>query len=374
MSERDDTLPDEAPKSDSPPSEAGRADSQPDPPLSEDPTSEAPVEGLPPSEASAKKFTSRFGISREMTDEEIEDLLARSWWGSLATVEEGGPYSVPVIYGWDRENFYVASRSGRKITNLKADPAVCLTVVEAEGLGEPWYSVIVLGDAELVHGFQGHVTAIKAAAAARRLKSSGLLDAAVAAHGASGSPEEAPMAPPLFLALVNFVIFAGLIGWKAGPALRKHFNNKHETIKGALEEAARLRQEAKDKLEEYGKRIADVDDEVNQVIEQIRQEAEAERKKIIADAEAEAARTKAEAEARITAEIEAAKRSLEREVVAAAALATEKLLREKTSAADQNNLFTSFLAGIDGEAPKKSTPPPAAPAAPAAGATDDGWS
>jgi len=193
-------------------------------------------------------------------------------------------------------------------------------------------------------------------------------------HGGSLEPEEAPMAPPLFLALVNFVIFAGLIGWKAGPALRKHFNNKHETIKGALEEAARLRQEAKDKLEEYGKRIADVDDEVNQVIEQIRQEAEAERKKIIADAEAEAARTKAEAEARITAEIEAAKRSLEREVVAAAALATEKLLREKTSAADQNNLFTSFLAGIDGEAPKKSTPPPAAPAAPAAGATDDGWS
>ena len=131
-------------------------------PRSEEPLSEAPVEGLPPSEASAKKFTSRFGISREMTDEEIEDLLTRSWWGSLATVEEGGPYSVPVIYGWDRENFYVASRSGRKITNLKADPAVCLTVVEAEGLGEPWYSVIVLGDAELVHGFQGHVTAIKA--------------------------------------------------------------------------------------------------------------------------------------------------------------------------------------------------------------------
>ena len=119
-------------------------------------------EDPPSNEAATKEFTSRFGISREMTDEEVEDLLTRSWWGSLATIEETGPYSVPVIYGWDRENFYVASRSGRKITNLKASPAVCLTVVEAEGLGEPWYSVVVLGDAELVHGFQGHETAIRA--------------------------------------------------------------------------------------------------------------------------------------------------------------------------------------------------------------------
>ena len=119
-------------------------------------------EDPPSNEAPTKEFTSRFGISREMTDEEVEDLLTRSWWGSLATVEETGPYSVPVIYGWDRENFYVASRSGRKITNLQASPAVCLTVVEAEGLREPWYSVVVLGDAELVHGFQGQVTAIRA--------------------------------------------------------------------------------------------------------------------------------------------------------------------------------------------------------------------
>lgn len=109
-----------------------------------------------------QKFTSRFGISREMTDEEVEHLLGRCWWGNLATAEEGGPYAVPVIYGWDGEDFYVASRAGRKITNLEANPAVCLTVVEAEGLGEPWYSVVVLGDAELVHGFGGHVKAIRA--------------------------------------------------------------------------------------------------------------------------------------------------------------------------------------------------------------------
>lgn len=115
-----------------------------------------------PDPADTPKFTSRFGVSREMTGEEIEELLARSWWGSLATIEKDGPYAVPVIYGYNGRDFYVASRPGRKISNLEKNPAVCLTVVEAESLGAAWSSVVVLGNADLVHGFRGHVAAIRA--------------------------------------------------------------------------------------------------------------------------------------------------------------------------------------------------------------------
>lgn len=115
-----------------------------------------------PEPADTPRFTSRFGVSREMTGEEIEELLARSWWGNLATVEKDGPYAVPVIYGYSGQDFYVASRPGRKISNLEKNPAVCLTVVEAESLGAAWSSVVVLGNADLVHGFRGHVAAIRA--------------------------------------------------------------------------------------------------------------------------------------------------------------------------------------------------------------------
>ncbi len=119
-------------------------------------------DGSVPDPTDTPKFTSRFGVSREMTGEEIEELLARSWWGSLATVEKDGPYDVPVIYGYNGRDFYVASRPGRKISNLEKNPAVCLTVVEAESLGAAWSSVVVLGNADLVHGFRGHVAAIRA--------------------------------------------------------------------------------------------------------------------------------------------------------------------------------------------------------------------
>ena len=76
----------------------GQTSEEPAEDLQVDPPGDA-AESKPEDEGRAGKFTSRFGISREMTDEEVQDLLTRSWWGSLATVEAEGPYSVPVIYG-----------------------------------------------------------------------------------------------------------------------------------------------------------------------------------------------------------------------------------------------------------------------------------
>lgn len=158
------------------------------------------------------------------------------------------------------------------------------------------------------------------------------------------------MAPPLVLAFLNFAIFAGILYWKAGPALSKYLANRHESIKNSLEEAARLQAEAKEKLSQYSSRIADADAEVNALIEQIRKDAEIEREQIVAEAERQAELMKADAEARIESEFLAARRQLEREVVAKAAEVATKLLQEKTSASDQVNLVSSFITGIKADA------------------------
>ncbi len=155
-----------------------------------------------------------------------------------------------------------------------------------------------------------------------------------------------PMAPPLLFALINFAIFAGLLYWKAGPALSKYLANRHETIKSALEEAAKLQEEAKEKLAEYSSRIKDADAEVNALIEQIRKDAEIEREQIVADAERQAERMRKDAEDRIETEFLAAKRQLEREVVAKATEAAERVLSEKASPADHNTLFTNFISDL----------------------------
>ena len=154
------------------------------------------------------------------------------------------------------------------------------------------------------------------------------------------------MAPPMLFAILNFAIFALILYFKAGPALTKYFATRHETIKDALEEAAKLQAAAKDKLKEYSSRIADADAEVNALIEQIRRDAEEERNKLVADAKRQAERMKLDAEARIESEFLAARRELEREVVAKAAEVAEALLTKNTSSVDQGNLFTAFITDL----------------------------
>lgn len=174
------------------------------------------------------------------------------------------------------------------------------------------------------------------------------------AQGGELDRNEAPMAPPLLFAILNFAIFASILYFKAGPALTKYLANRHEAIKNALEEAAKLQEQAKEKLKEYSARIADADKEVNALIKQIRKDAEDERTRLVAEAERQAERMKKDAEARIESEFLAARRELEREVVAKAVEVAAKILTEKSSAADQSTLFTSYIADLEQSASQTS--------------------
>lgn len=164
--------------------------------------------------------------------------------------------------------------------------------------------------------------------------------------GGELEPGEEPMPPGLLFALLNFAVFAGLLVKFAGPKLTGYLRSRHETVKGQLDEAGRLRAEARAKLDEYNRRIAGLDQEVSKLMHEILAEGEAERDAILAQARSQAEAMKREARARIENEIARARLSLEREVVSAAVAAAEKVLRERTTADDQARLFDSFIANL----------------------------
>ena len=173
--------------------------------------------------------------------------------------------------------------------------------------------------------------------------------------------EEEPASPPFVFMLLNFALLLGLLAWKLRPVGEKVAQERHDLIKTALDEAARLRQQAADKLAEYEVRLKDADTEIKQLVEGMRADAENEKQRILAAAEAQAALMKRDAELRIAAEIELARALLTREVTAASAAATEKLLREKMTAADQQTLVSAFISDVtDGRGDGRSgvrTPP-----------------
>src|SRR6185436_9637326 len=135
--------------------------------------------------------------------------------------------------------------------------------------------------------------------------------------------EEEPASPPFVFVLVNFAILLALVlkvGW---PLAQKTARERHDLIKTALDEAARLRQQAADKLADYEARLKAADAEIKQLVDGMRADADKEKQRILAAAEAQAAQMARDAEQRIAAEIELARAQLTREVTAAAAAATE---------------------------------------------------
>jgi F-type H+-transporting ATPase subunit b len=166
-------------------------------------------------------------------------------------------------------------------------------------------------------------------------------------------PYEEPMSAPFIFMLLNFAVLLGILAWKGAPVFSGIAKDRHDQIKSALEEAAKLRKAAADKLAEYETRLKDADADIKKIVDGMKADAEADKKRILENAERQAAQMKKDAETRIAAEIELARATLTKEVTAAAAAATEKLLRDKVDHSDQAKLVNTFITDLQSTAPRK---------------------
>lgn len=173
------------------------------------------------------------------------------------------------------------------------------------------------------------------------------------ATGVTIPGDESEMSAPFIFMVLNFILFLILMAWKAKPAFEKMAADRHDQIKTALDEAAKLRKQAADRLDEYQSKLAKADAEIKAMVEGLRTDAEADKQRILASAERQAAQMKRDAETRIAAEIELARASLTREVTVAATAAAEKLLREKMTATDQQQVINTFISGVQAAAQKE---------------------
>lgn len=161
--------------------------------------------------------------------------------------------------------------------------------------------------------------------------------------------DEEPMSAAFVFMLLNFVILLFILIKKGGPVAQSLAAERHDQIKSALDEAAKLRKQAQDKLAEYEIKLKDADSEIKKLVDGMKADAEADKVRILDNAAKQSAQMKREAEQRIQAEIEMARATLTREVTAAATAATEKLLRAKMVPDDQQKLVSAFITDIKTE-------------------------
>jgi F-type H+-transporting ATPase subunit b len=165
-------------------------------------------------------------------------------------------------------------------------------------------------------------------------------------HGNVIPGEEEPMSAPFIYMVLNFALLLIILMKYGGPAAKNAAAERHDQIKTALDEAAKLRKQAADKLAEYESRLKDADSEIKKLVEGMRADAEADKARILGNAERQAAQMKKDAEQRIAAEIEYARAALTKEVTYAATKATEDLLKKKMVPSDQQKLISSFITDI----------------------------
>jgi F-type H+-transporting ATPase subunit b len=156
------------------------------------------------------------------------------------------------------------------------------------------------------------------------------------------------MPAPFLAALINFSILVFLLLRFAGPNIKKLVADRHLLIAKQLDESAKLRDEARAKLDEYSRKVSDLDAEIAKLVAGIRGEAEHEKRRIVAEAEARATRMKKDAEQQIEAEIGRVRAELEKEATLAALAVAEKLLSEKTTDADHRSLNERFIKELGG--------------------------
>jgi hypothetical protein len=80
---------------------------------------------------------------------ECHEIILRQRMGVISMLDAGGPYAVPVYYGFDGDSLYLGVSEGRKTRALDADPRVFITIVEP-GEGDRWRSVAIAGRARSV--------------------------------------------------------------------------------------------------------------------------------------------------------------------------------------------------------------------------------
>jgi F-type H+-transporting ATPase subunit b len=147
----------------------------------------------------------------------------------------------------------------------------------------------------------------------------------------------------VFWTLVNFTIFAILIGRLGWKPMLKALNDREASIQDALSRAEEANAQAQKLLKENEAQLAKSQQEMMELVREGRAQAQAQVQKALEEAEKVKQAKLAEATAEIQREKEVAMQSLRTEVSNLVVMATEKILKETIDPAKQKKVVDSFL-------------------------------
>jgi len=172
----------------------------------------------------------------------------------------------------------------------------------------------------------------------------GIADAATG-HGNSHGPSISDLIFPA----INFLLFLLLLRWAVGGAIRDYLAQRREEIVATLQEASAAKEAAARAHAEAKAQLAQVDEEVQRLRDDLRRVAHAEREHRLEVATEVAGRIAGDARLVAEQEERAARSALREETVRAAVAETIALLRRQIKGADQDRFMDDFASEVQAQ-------------------------
>lgn len=148
---------------------------------------------------------------------------------------------------------------------------------------------------------------------------------------------------------VNLLILLGIIVYFAKDSVMSFLVSRRSKISHDIDEAQKTIKEAKEKFEEYSKKLEGIEAEITNLTDNIKKQGETERDEIIKQANHSAEVLSKEARDTIELEAERAKREIQSEVVQLAINIAENLIKHNLGQAEKEKLLSDFTKNIEEE-------------------------
>jgi F-type H+-transporting ATPase subunit b len=171
---------------------------------------------------------------------------------------------------------------------------------------------------------------------------------ALAASGEGG--HETTFEPIISMAMlwrvVNFTVLAAVLYKFMAQPLRDFFSSRREQILTSLEEAKKSKEEAESRYNELSRRLANRDQEFEEIRKAAVENAEKIKNQIIADAHDKAQKMEEKAKASIQQELKKAQEDLKREAAELALKHSEEKLLREINTTDHKRFMDDYIAGL----------------------------
>ena len=143
--------------------------------------------------------------------------------------------------------------------------------------------------------------------------------------------------------LINFLILVGALGKFLYKPFLELMDNRKQSIQDALDNAEMINRRADEKMQNYNKRIARVEEEGREIIREAKQKADMQAAAIIEEANSKATDIILKAEQSIEREKEKAMEEMRQEIAALAILVAEKIVEQEIQRVGQEAIVDEVI-------------------------------